>query len=453
MTQTAVHPVDERLPLPKLFTLGLQHVLVMYAGAVAVPLIIGGALKMSVDQVAFLINADLFACGIATLIQTLGLWIFGLRLPIMMGVTFTAVTPMIAIGTNPDLGLLDIYGATIAAGIIGIVIAPFIGKLLRLFPPVVTGTVITVIGISLMGVGINWAAGGVGNADYGNPVYLGVSFAVLLCILFITKYVRGFFANIAVLLGILFGTIVALALGKVSFASVADAPWFGMVMPFHFGTPHFDPIAIATMTLVMLVTFIESTGMFLAVGDLVGRPVDQKTLIRGLRVDGLGTLIGGIFNTFPYTSFSQNVGLVGVTGVKSRWVCAMGGLILVVLGLFPKVAHVVASVPQFVLGGAGIVMFGMVTATGIKILSTVDLAKNRYNLYIIAISIGMGMIPVASDKFFMKLPHALAPFFHSGILLASITAVLLNAHFNGISSEKDAKTLAQDAGKQADAAH
>ncbi|VVE47871.1 nucleobase:cation symporter-2 family protein [Pandoraea fibrosis] len=456
MTQSAavpVHPVDERLPLPKLFTLGLQHVLVMYAGAVAVPLIVGGALKMSVDQIAFLINADLFACGIATLIQTLGLWIFGLRLPIMMGVTFTAVTPMIAIGTNPDLGLLDIYGATIAAGIIGILIAPFIGKLLRLFPPVVTGTVITVIGISLMGVGINWAAGGFGNPDYGNPLYLGVSFAVLLCILFITKYVRGFFSNIAVLLGILFGTIVAIALGKVSFAGVSEAAWFGFVMPFHFGAPRFDPIAIATMTLVMLVTFIESTGMFLAVGDIVGRPVDQKTLVRGLRVDGLGTVIGGIFNTFPYTSFSQNVGLVGVTGVKSRWVCAMGGLILIVLGMFPKVAHVVASVPQFVLGGAGIVMFGMVTATGVKILSTVDLSKNRYNLYIIAISIGVGMIPVASDKFFMKLPHALAPFFHSGILLASISAVLLNAHFNGLRSEEEASALAQEAGKQADAAH
>jgi xanthine permease len=441
MTKTAVHPVDERLPLAKVFTLGLQHVLVMYAGAVAVPLIIGGALKMSIDQVTYLINADLFACGIATLIQTIGVWKFGLRLPIMMGVTFTAVTPMVAIGTNPELGLL------------GILIAPYIGKLMRLFPPVVTGTVISVIGVSLMGVGINWAGGGIGNPDYGNPMYLGTSFAVLVCILYIAKYVRGFFANIAVLLGILFGALVALLLGKVSFAGLGDTPWFGFVMPLHFGMPKFDLVAIATMTLVMLVTFIESTGMFLAVGDIVGRAVDQKTLVRGLRADGLGTVIGGIFNTFPYTSFSQNVGLVGVTGVKSRWVCVAGGVILIALGMLPKIAHVVASVPQFVLGGAGIVMFGMVTATGVKILSTVDLAKNRYNLYIIAISIGMGMIPVESDKFFSKLPHALEPLLHSGILLASITAVLLNAHFNGLCSEQEASALAQEAGKLADAAH
>jgi NCS2 family nucleobase:cation symporter-2 len=452
MTQTVGHPVDERLPLARLFTLGLQHVLVMYAGAVAVPLIIGGALRMSIDQVAFLINADLFACGVATLIQTIGVWRFGLRLPIMMGVTFSAVTPMIAIGTNPELGLLDIYGATIISGIIGILIAPAIGKLLRLFPPVVTGTVITVIGLSLMGVGINWAAGGFGNPDYGNPEDLGVALAVLLCILCITRYVRGFLGNIAVLLGILFGTLVALPLGKLSFAGLGDTPWFGLVMPFHWGMPRFDLIAIATMTLVMVVTFIESTGMFLAVGDIVGRPVDRETLVRGLRADGLGTVIGGMFNTFPYTSFSQNVGLVGMTGVKSRWVCAAGGVILIALGLFPKMAQVVASVPPFVLGGAAIVMFGMVTATGIKILATVDLAKNRHNLYVIAISIGMGMIPVASDKFFSRLPQALEPLLHSGILLASITAVLLNAHFNGLRSEEDASALAQEAGKQADAA-
>jgi NCS2 family nucleobase:cation symporter-2 len=185
---------------------------------------------------------------------------------------------------------------------------------------------------------------------------------------------------------------------------------------------------------------------------MVGRPVDRVTLVRGLRADGLGTVIGGIFNTFPYTSFSQNVGLVGLTRVKSRWVCATGGAILVALGLFPKLAHVVASVPPFVLGGAAIVMFGMVTATGIKILSTVELTKNRYNPTIIAVSIGMGMIPAVSDKFFARLPHALEPLLHSGILLASISAVLLNAHFNGLRNEEEAGTLAREAGKQPDVA-
>ena len=284
MHSNTVHPCDERLPFGQLLTLGIQHVLVMYAGAVAVPLIIGSALKLPKEQIAFLISADLFSCGIATLIQTLGLWIFGIRLPVIMGCTFAAVGPMVAIGTNPSLGILDIFGSTIAAGVIGIVVAPMIGKLLRFFPPVVVGVVISVIGLSLMEVGINWAAGGVGNPDYGNPVYLGLSLVVLTLILLINKFGKGFIANISVLLGIVSGFVIAALLGRVNMEGVTNAPWVGFVMPFHFGLPHFDPLSIATMVTVMFVTFIESTGMFLAVGDMVERPVDQKALVRGLRM-------------------------------------------------------------------------------------------------------------------------------------------------------------------------
>ncbi|MCM2548854.1 nucleobase:cation symporter-2 family protein [Burkholderia glumae] len=446
MQSNTVHPCDEILPAGRLVTLGLQHVLVMYAGAVAVPLIIGGALKLPKDQIAFLISADLFACGIATLIQTLGVWIFGIRLPVIMGCTFASVGPLIAIGTNPSLGLLDVFGSTIAAGVIGIVIAPVIGKLLRFFPPVVVGTVIAVIGLSLMGVGINWAAGGVGNPEYGDPVFLGLSLLVLTLILLINRFGRGFLANIAVLLGIVAGFAIALGLGRVDLDGVAAAPWVGVVMPFHFGVPHFDALSIATMVIVMFVTFIESTGMFLAVGDMVERPVDQQALVRGLRVDGLGTLIGGIFNSFPHTSFSQNVGLVGVTGVRSRFVCVTGGVILVLLGLFPKMAQIVASVPAFVLGGAGIVMFGMVAANGVKTLSRVDFVTNHNNLFIVAVSIGLGLVPVVSPHFFAKLPGALAPLLHSGILLASVSAVLLNLVFNGVRSEQQAECEIRRAG-------
>ncbi|WP_322014967.1 nucleobase:cation symporter-2 family protein [Paraburkholderia sp. J12] len=441
-----VHPVDQRLPTGQLLTLGIQHVLVMYAGAVAVPLIIGSALWLPKDQIAFLISADLFACGIATLIQTLGLWIFGIRLPVIMGCTFASVGPMIAIGTDPSLGILDIFGSTIAAGAIGILIAPLIGKLLRFFPLVVVGTVITVIGLSLMEVGINWAAGGVGNPDYGNPVYLGLSLLVLMLILLINKFGRGFVSNISVLLGIVAGFAIAFGLGRVNLDGVSNAHWVGFPMPLHFGVPAFHILPIATMVIVMFVTFIESTGMFLAVGDMVDRPVDQQTLVRGLRVDGLGTMIGGIFNSFPHTSFSQNVGLIGITGVKSRFVCATGGLILVLLGLFPKMAQMVASVPAFVLGGAGIVMFGMVAANGIKALSRVDFVKNQHNLFIVAVSIGFGLTPVVAPHFFSKLPPALAPILHSGILLASVSAVILNLIFNGVRSEKAAERDIRRAG-------
>jgi NCS2 family nucleobase:cation symporter-2 len=439
-----VHPVDEILPTPQLVTLGLQHVLVMYAGAVAVPLIIGRALKLSPEQVALLINADLFACGIATLIQAYGIPGFGIRLPVMMGVTFAAVTPMVAMANNPELGILGIFGSVIAAGIFTIIVAPFISRLLPLFPPIVTGTIILMIGISLMRVGVNWAAGAAAPnlPGYGDLTHLAVAAVVLVLILAITKYVKGFFGNISVLLGIVIGCVIAFAIGKMSFTKVGEAAWFGLILPFQFGMPKFDPIAIITMCIVMIVVMIESAGMFLALGDITDKEVTQDDMTRGLRTDGLGTLIGGIFNTFPYTSFSQNVGLIGVTGVKSRFVCVAGGIIMLVMGLVPKLGALVESVPLFVLGGAGIVMFGMVAATGIRILAGVDYKTNRNNLYIVAISIGFGMIPLVAPDFFKAMPKDLSPLLHSGILLSAISAVALNLYFNGMVSAEEAKRMA-----------
>ena len=477
MSET-VHPVDERLPNGKLAALGLQHVLVMYAGAVAVPLIVGRALKLTPEQVALLISADLFCCGLVTLIQSLGVtrW-FGIKLPVMMGVTFAAVGPMVAFANAmPGVeGARAIFGAIIGAGVISMVIAPMVSKLLRFFPPVVTGTIIAIIGISLMRVGVGWAMGGPANlaqnvdvpklvamvdaakataaaasapiklagpvpmadsANYGALDNMAVAAAVLVFILLLVKYAKGFIANISVLLGIVAGCAVAIAMGKMNFDKVAKAHWFDVVTPFAFGMPSFDIVMILTMTLVMIVVMIESTGMFLALSDLTGRKIDQPALAAGLRTDGLGTLIGGLFNTFPYTSFSQNVGLVGVTGVKSRWVCVAGGLIMIVLGMLPKMAAFVEAIPQFVLGGAGLVMFGMVAATGIRILATVDFKGNRHNLYIVALSIGFGLIPLVAPRWTQQMAHSLHPLLESGILLTSVAAVALNIFFNGAQEDR-----------------
>jgi NCS2 family nucleobase:cation symporter-2 len=267
---------------------------------------------------------------------------------------------------------------------------------------------------------------------------VGMSAFVLVAILAVARYTKGFLSNIAVLIGIVAGAVLAAALGKMNFDKVAKANWFDVVLPFQFGMPTFDPVMILTMVLVMIVVMIESTGMFLALGDLTGRKVAQPDLARGLRVDGLGTLIGGIFNTFPYTSFSQNVGLVGVTGVRSRFVCVAAGVILIIMGLLPKLSALVESVPTFVLGGAGLVMFGMVAATGIRILAGVDYSKNRNNLFVVAISIGFGMIPLVAPNFKQWMPHDLHPLIESGILLASLAAVLLNVFFNGLKSDEEA---------------
>jgi NCS2 family nucleobase:cation symporter-2 len=460
---TDVHPVDEVLPIPRLLALGLQHVLVMYAGAVAVPLIIGRALKLPPEDVAFLISADLFACGLATLVQCIGFPGVGIRLPVMMGVTFASVGPMLSMAAAPEIGLLGIYGSVITAGLFGIIIAPFISRLLSLFPPVVTGTIIMVIGISLMRVGINWAGGGLPTLTkvvdgvqgaFPNPAYgqlqgLGISLFVLLVILGLIRWGSGFIANVSVLLGIIAGAVLASVLGVMHFDKVAAAPWGDVVIPLRFGVPQFHLVPIITMCIVMIVVMIESLGMFLALGEITGRKIDRDALSRGLRADGVGTLLGGLFNTFPYTSFSQNVGLVSVTGVRSRWVTVTGGGIMLVLGLIPKLAALVEAVPLVVLGGAGLVMFGMVAATGARILATVDFKTNRFNLFVVAISVGFGLIPLAAPGFFHNLPRDLQPLLESGILLCAVVAVLLNAFFNGLggsaAAEADAAASASSA--------
>jgi NCS2 family nucleobase:cation symporter-2 len=408
----------------------------MYAGAVAVPLIIGRALKLPPEQIAVLVNADLFGCGIVTIIQSVGIGPFGIRLPIMMGATFASVAPMLATADNPELGLAGVCGSVIAAGVFGLIVAPFLSSLLRFFPPVVTGTTIAVIGISLMPIGINWAAGAPTPTfpGYGDPINLLVAVFVLVVILVITKFARGFVVNVAVLMGIILGSILAWVIGKVSFTALNNAAWLQVVYPFQLAKPKLDFFAVITMCLVMLVVMVESTGMFVAVGEMTDRKIEQGDLTRGLLTDGLGTLVGGILNTFPYTSFSQNVGLVGVTGIKSRWVTAAGGVMLLILGLIPKLGALVTAVPLFVLGGAGIVMFGMVVATGIRILASVEYETNRNNLFIVAISIGFGMIPLVAPTFFAILPKSIKPLLNSGIVLAATVAVLLNAYFNGTQS-------------------
>jgi uric acid transporter len=449
----AVHPVDEHLPAVKLLPLAIQHVLVMYAGAVAVPLIIGRAVNLPPEQVAFLISADLFACGLATIVQSLGFPGVGIRLPVMMGVTFASVGPMLSMAASPEIGLLGIYGAVIGAGLFAVLVAPFISRLLPMFPPVVTGTIILVIGVSLMKVGINWAGGGlqtftkvvdgvpaaVPNPAFGQLEGLAIALFVLIVILSLIKWGQGFVANVAVLLGIIAGAVVAAGAGLMNFAKVATAHWFDLVVPFHFGIPQFHPIPIVTMCIVMIVVMIESLGMFLALSEITGKTLDQAALTRGLRGDGIGTILGGIFNTFPYTSFSQNVGLVGVTGVRSRWITVAGGGIMIVLGLLPKMSALVEAIPQVVLGGAGLVMFGMVAATGARILTGVNFKTNPNNLFVVAVSVGFGMIPLVAPAFFHNLPHELQPLLESGILLAAVVAVILNMFFNGLGSQEAAR--------------
>ncbi|MEU6082458.1 nucleobase:cation symporter-2 family protein [Streptomyces sp. NPDC047108] len=448
----STHPVDEVPSAGRLGAFGLQHVLAMYAGAVAVPLIVGGAMKLPPADLAYLINADLLVCGLATILQCVGWWRFGVRLPIMQGCTFAAVSPMVLIGTGGG-GLTAIYGSVIVAGLAMILLAPVFGRLLRFFPPLVTGTVILIIGLSLLPVAGNWAAGGAEAPDFGAPKNIALAAGVLLTVLAVQRFAPGFLGRVAVLVGIVGGTAVAIPLGYTDFGGVGDAGWLGVSTPFHFGAPTFEGAAIVSMLVVALVTMTETTGDFIAVGEMTDRRVEPVRLADGLRADGFSTVLGGVFNTFPYTAYAQNVGLVGMTQIRSRWVVAAAGGMLVLLGLLPKLGAVVAAIPAPVLGGAGLVMFGTVAASGVRTLLGVDFRDN-HNLTVVAVSVAVGLLPVGVPEIYAKFPDWFQTVMDSGISAGCLTAIALNLLFNhlpgrhGTAAETTAETAAPDTGTE-----
>src|SRR5699024_9170223 len=300
----------------KTAALGMQHVLAMYAGAILVPLIVGGALGLTTEQLTYLVAIDIFMCGVATILQIVSNRFFGIGLPVVLGCTFTAVGPMIAIGG--EFGISAIYGAIIVSGIFIMLISTVFGKLVRFFPPIVTGSVVTIIGLTLIPVAINDIAGGQGASDFGSSMNLFLGFGTLTFIIVMYRFSKGFIRSISIIIGLAAGTIIAAVFGKVDFSAVAEASYFHMPQVFYFGMPTFEVPAVITMCLVAMVSLVESTGVYFALGDITERELSEKDLAKGYRAEGLAVLLGGIFNAFQYTAFSQNVGLVQLTGVTKR---------------------------------------------------------------------------------------------------------------------------------------
>ncbi|WUU71289.1 purine permease [Streptomyces microflavus] len=442
------HPVDETLPPLKMFTSGLQHVAAMYAGVVAPPLIVGPAVGLTAKETAFLMGASLFTAGIATLLQTIGFWKVGARLPFVNGVSFAGVAPMIAIGKDRGHdGIAVIFGAIIVASVLGFLLAPYFCKLVRFFPPVVTGTVITLIGVSLLPVAFNWSQGGNATADdYGSMTNITMAAVTLVIVLALRKLLRGFLQQIAILLGLVIGTLIAVPAGITDFSAIKNADVVGFPTPFAFGGPQFEIAAIISMCIVMLVCMTESTADMLALGKIVGRPADEKIIEGGLRADTLGSAISPIFNGFMCSAFAQNVGLVAMTKIRSRFVVAAGGGILIVLGLVPVAASVIALVPLPVLGGAGIVLFGTVAASGIQTLATAAMEKGE-NALIVAAALGIGLIPIAAPQFYHAFPESLLVVLDSGISTGCVVAIVLNLAFNHFGRKPDAEDEAQHHGE------
>lgn len=413
--------------------LGLQHVLAMYAGAVIVPLIVGEALGLTSTQLTYLVSIDILMCGIATIFQIVNNRFFGIGLPVVLGCTFTAVGPMIAIGGQ--YGISAIYGAILVSGLFVMLISKFFGKLVRFFPPVVTGSVVTIIGITLIPVAINNMGGGQGAADFGSLSNVSLAFGTLLFIILVYKFSTGFMRAIAILLGLVAGTVAASFMGKVDFTAVKEASYFHMVEPFYFGMPTFEWSAILTMILVAMVSLVESTGVYFALGDICEKDVKQEDLSKGYRAEGLAIFLGGIFNAFPYTAFSQNVGLIQMSGVRSRKIIFIAAVMLITLGFVPKIAAVTTIIPAAVLGGAMVAMFGMVVSQGIKMLSKI-IMESQENSMIIACSVGIGLGVTVVPDLFNQLPNSLQILTSNGIVAGSLTAIALNIVFNMIPSGK-----------------
>ncbi|MGC0328745.1 xanthine permease [Streptomyces sp. SAI-170] len=430
---TSVHPVDEKLHPSRLVPAALQHIAAMYAGVVTPPLIIGQACGLDLAARTRLIAASLLIAGVATILQTLGVKGFiGNRLPFVNAASSAGIAPILAIAetNDPGRGLPAIYGAVMVAGVFCLAIGPFFGRLLRFFPPLVTGVVITLIGVTLMPVPVGWAQGGDETAaDFGAMHHLALAGFTLAVILLIQRFGRGFVKQVALLFGLLLGTLAAIPFGMADFSGLKSAPVAALPAPFAFGAPEFQPAAILSLCIVMLVLMTESSAGMLALGEICDRRTDARTITRGLRTDGIATLLGPVFGGFPTSAFAQNVGVVSLTRVRSRYVVAVAGATLIVLGAFPVLGAVVSLVPMPVLGGAGIVLFGSIAVSGIRTLSEAGLDDSS-NIILVAVALGAGIIPLAAPTFYADFPAWAQTVLGSGISAGALVAVSLNLFFH-----------------------
>ncbi|WP_301129820.1 nucleobase:cation symporter-2 family protein [Streptomyces cacaoi] len=446
-------PVEEVPPVWRLAVYGFQHVLAFYAGAVVMPLLVAEGIGLRGADVAALINASLLACGISTILQSVGLPGVGIRLPVVQGMSTTAVPSLVSVGVaagGARAGLPTVFGAVIAAGLAMFLIAPVFSRLVRFFPPVVTGSILVVIGVTLLAVAARQVGGGDAQAhDFGSPAHLGFAAVPLAVIVLLNKVSRGFLATVAVGIGLAVGTLLAALAGRADFSGIGDASWIGASAPLHYGAPRWDTMAVLSLLLVMVIIAAESIGQFFAVGRIVGRDPDGRQIVRALRADGLATGVAGVLNSFPTTVYSQNIGLIRLTRVRSRWVVAASGVLMLVLGLMPKIGAVIAAMPASVLGGATLVLFGTIAVVGVQILRRADLADQR-NTILVAASLGIGFLPTAYPQFAQRMPgeqlHAL---FESGIILGTLSAVLFNLFFHHVPvpwrrGKPDPESAAQD---------
>ncbi|HII4417684.1 uracil-xanthine permease family protein [Clostridium perfringens] len=417
-----IYGVDDDLDLPKKVLFGLQHIFAAFGGIIVVPLVIATSLGFDSKVTTALISASILGSGLATIIQAKGIFKVGARVACIMGTDFTFVSPAISVGSV--LGLPGIIGATILGSLFEVILSFFIKPLMKFFPPLVTGTVVALIGLTLLPVSIDWAAGGAGSANYASLENLAVAMFVLIITLLLNNYGKGMISSASILIGIVVGYIVCIPLGLVDFTSVKEASWLSFPKILEFGIT-FDAKAVMAFIPAYFVATIGTVGCLKAIGETSNIDIGDKRVAAGVLSDGVGSALGGLVGSCPNTSFSQNIGIISLTKVASRHVAVMAGILLVILGFLPKVAAIITGIPNPVLGGVGIMMFGTVAAAGIRTLSNIKLTER--NLLIIAISMGLGLGVTFRPDVIHNLPEAIRMIFSSGISTGTIAALILNA--------------------------
>ncbi|WP_051342795.1 solute carrier family 23 protein [Pseudonocardia spinosispora] len=425
-------PVDEKLSGGRLLAFGVQHLLTFYATIVVLPVIIAAGIGLSPSDTAFLLGAVVLAGGIGSLIQAVGFWKIGIRYPLILGGSAVAIGPTIAIavGHGGPAGMSTVFTSTIIAGVVLFLVAPLYGRVSRFFPPVVMGSVILLVGLSVLPISAQLAGGGDLDApSFGGAHAIAVSVTTIVAIVLVHSLARGVVKSLAILVGLVVGTLLGAALGDVDASAIGAAGWFAVVPPFHFGGPVFDLSSTITMTITIVIVAVESTASFFAVGEIVEHRPTHTDVARGIRGEGLATVLGGVFNAIPPTTFNGNVGLLRTSGVRSRWVCALVGVLMIVLSCCPKISALATLIPTPAVGGALLVLFGIIATIGIKTLSQTDLSRDG-NLLIVALSLGIGTIAIAAPAYFQHLPGQLQTVLHSGIVCGALVAILLNIAFN-----------------------
>lgn len=421
--QKLLYPVDSKPPFGLTLLLAAQHLLAALGGIIAVPLVLGNVLQLPTPDTIVLVNAALLVSGIVTIIQCQGIGPIGLRLPSVMGTSFTFVAAALAIGFS-EYGVAGILGSSLVGSLVMIIGSFFMPYVRKLFPPVVTGVVVMMIGLSLIPVAVDWFAGGQkGDPNYADPANLAMATFVLVLVVALVQWGKGIFSAAAIVIGILVGYVVALALGWINFDNVKNAEIFAVPQPLHFGLA-FPISGIIGMSIAYLVTIVESSGNFLALGNATQTEITGKHLRGGVLCDGLGSALAAVMSTTPFSSFSQNIGVISLTGVASRYVVTIMGVLLVLAGVFPVFGALIVSIPMPVLGGAGLMMFAMIIAAGIQMLDKVE--RSKRNGLIIAISIGCGLAVTTRPELLDKLPSFFKEIFGSGITVGSLLALILN---------------------------